>query len=68
MSRNRRADHSVASSPEDITGHSVDESRILRLSVADQIGLVAAILDSPKPTPALLRAALAYRRLIGEGR
>ena len=46
----------------------IEETQIIRLSVEDQRIFVEAILNPPPPSPALLRAAEAYRTQIKESR
>jgi uncharacterized protein (DUF1778 family) len=43
----------------------IDQTEILRLSAEDQGQIAKAILNPPKPTPALRRAARRYRKLFG---
>ncbi|WP_032900478.1 DUF1778 domain-containing protein [Mesorhizobium ciceri] len=47
---------------------SIDQAAVIRLSIEDQIALVAAILNPPEPNEALRRAANAYKRLVAESR
>ena len=44
----------------------IEEAQIIRLSVEDQRAFAEAILNPPPPSPALVRAAKAHRRLIRE--
>jgi uncharacterized protein (DUF1778 family) len=46
----------------------IEEHQIIRLSLADQKALVAAVLRPPAPTPALRRARNTHRRLIAPAR
>lgn len=46
----------------------IEEAQIIRLSVEDQRMFAEAILNPPAPSPALLRAAEAYRSLIKASR
>jgi uncharacterized protein (DUF1778 family) len=43
----------------------IEQTEILRLSAEDQRQIAKAILNPPKPTPALRRAARRYRKLFG---
>jgi uncharacterized protein (DUF1778 family) len=44
----------------------IEATQIVRLSVEDQRAFAQAILNPPAPAPALVRAAEAHRRLIGD--
>jgi len=44
----------------------IEETQVIRLSVEDQRAFAEAILNPPQPSPALIRAAEAHRRLIRE--
>ncbi len=44
----------------------IEETQVIRLSVEDQRAFAEAILNPPSPSPALIRAAEAHRRLIRE--
>jgi len=44
----------------------IEETQVVRLSVEDQRAFAEAILNPPLPSPALIRAAEAHRRLIRE--
>ncbi|MGH7211346.1 MAG: DUF1778 domain-containing protein [Acetobacteraceae bacterium] len=57
------SDFVVAAAQEAAT-RAIEEMQIVRLSVEDQHAFLAAILDPPSPTAALVRAAGAHRRLI----
>ena len=46
----------------------IEETQIIRLSVADQQMFVDAILNPPPPSDAMRRAAAAYRDLVKESR
>jgi uncharacterized protein (DUF1778 family) len=46
----------------------IEATQIIRLSVADQRAIAAAILDPPAPTPAMARAIARHRRVIAESR
>jgi uncharacterized protein (DUF1778 family) len=54
----------VVAAAQDAAQRTIEETQVIRLSVADQRALAAAILDPPEPTPALNRAKDAHRRLI----
>ena len=41
----------------------IEETQVIRLSVEDQARFVDLLLNPPTPTPALLRAAEAHKRL-----
>ena len=55
----------VVSAAQDAAQRTIEETQIIRLSVEDQRAFAAAILNPPRPTPALVRAAEAHDRLIG---
>lgn len=42
----------------------IEQSEVIRLSLADQIGFANALQTPPKPTPALKRAFAQRRKLI----
>jgi uncharacterized protein (DUF1778 family) len=46
----------------------IAETQVLRLALADQRALAAALGTPPKPAPALRRARTAHRRLIARAR
>jgi uncharacterized protein (DUF1778 family) len=54
----------VVSAAQEAAARAIEETQIIRLSVEDQRAIASAILDPPSPTPALVRAAQAYRALI----
>jgi uncharacterized protein (DUF1778 family) len=54
----------VVSAAQDAAQRTIEETQIIRLSVEDQRAFAAAILNPPRPTPALVRAAEAHDRLI----
>ena len=54
----------VVAAAQEAAQHTIEETQIIRLSVADQRAFAEAILNSPAPSAALLRAAKAHRRLI----
>jgi len=56
----------VVAAAQEAANRTIEETQIIRLSVEDQRAFAAAILNPPPPTPALLRAAEAHRRLIRE--
>lgn len=58
----------VVGAAQEAAARAIEETQIIRLSVEDQRAIAAAILDPPPPTPALQRAAQAYRTLIKESR
>jgi uncharacterized protein (DUF1778 family) len=61
------SDFVVAAAQEAAT-RTIEETQIIRLSVEDQRAFAEAIINSPAPNAALLRAAEAYRTLIKESR
>jgi uncharacterized protein (DUF1778 family) len=56
----------VVAAAQDAANRTIQETQIVRLSVEDQRAFAEAILDPPSPSPALIRAAEAYRSLIRE--
>lgn len=54
----------VVAAAQDAAQRTIEETQVIRLSVADQRALAAAILDPPAPTLALSRARDAHRRLV----
>lgn len=58
----------VVAAAQDAAQRAIEETQIIRLSVADQRALVEAILNPSEPTPALRRAQKAHRRLFREPR
>jgi uncharacterized protein (DUF1778 family) len=58
----------VVAAAQDAAQRTIDETQVIRLSVADQRALAAASLDPPAPTPALRRARDAHRRLVRASR
>ena len=54
----------VATAALDAARRTIEETRIVRLSVADQRAIVVAIFDPPAPLPSLIRAADAHGSLI----
>lgn len=54
----------VVAAAQEAANRTIEETQIVRLSVEDQRAFVEAILNPPSPTPGLLRAVEAYRRLI----
>lgn len=55
----------VVSAARDAACRAIEENGILRLSLADQRRLATALLNPPKPTAALRRAARRRRALFG---
>ncbi len=55
----------VVAAARDAACRAIEESEIIRLSVEDQRRLAEAILNPPKPTPALKRAFARRRELFG---
>jgi uncharacterized protein (DUF1778 family) len=56
----------VVAAAQEAANRTIEETQIIRLSVEDQRAFAEAILNPPPPSPALLRAAEAHRRLIRE--
>ena len=56
----------VVAAAQEAASRTIEEVQIIRLSVADQQSFAEAILNPSSPSPALLRAAGAYRGLIKE--
>jgi uncharacterized protein (DUF1778 family) len=54
----------VVAAAQEAAARTIEETQIIRLSIEDQRAFAEAILKPPPPTPALLRAAAAYRTLI----
>lgn len=55
----------VLTAAKDAASKAIEESEILRLSVEDQHRFASALIDPPKPSPALRRAFARRRRLFG---
>jgi uncharacterized protein (DUF1778 family) len=49
---------------QEAANRTIEEAQIVRLSVEDQRAFAEAILNPPKPAPALRRAATRYRRAV----
>jgi uncharacterized protein (DUF1778 family) len=58
----------VVAAAQEAASRTIEETQIIRLSVEDQRAFADAILNPPPPTPALIRAVEAHRRLISEER
>jgi len=56
----------VVAAAQEAANRTIEETQIIRLSVEDQRAFAEAILNPLPPTPALIRAAEAHRRLIRE--
>ncbi len=54
----------VVAAAEEAANRTIEQTHIIRLSVADQHAFAEAILNPPAPSEALVRAADAHRRLI----
>lgn len=54
----------VVAAAQEAAARAIEETQIIRLSVEDQRLFAEAILNPPEPTPALLRAAQAYRTIL----
>ncbi len=55
----------VVSAAETAARATIEEEQIIRLSAADQVRFVEALLNPSNPTPAMQRALERHRRLIG---
>jgi uncharacterized protein (DUF1778 family) len=58
----------VVAAARDAAYRAIEETQVIRLSVADQKMFVDAILNPPPPNDAMRRAAAAYRDLVKESR
>ena len=56
----------VVSAAEEAARRTIEEAQIIRLSAAEQVRFVEALLNPPPPVPAMLRALEHHRRLFGE--
>jgi uncharacterized protein (DUF1778 family) len=54
----------VVAAAQDAANRTIEETSIIRLSLADQRAFADAMLNPPPPLPSLIRAAAAHRRLI----
>lgn len=54
----------IVAAAQDAANRAIEEAQIIRLSVEDQRSFAHAVLNPGPPTPALLRAAAAFRGLI----
>jgi uncharacterized protein (DUF1778 family) len=55
----------VVAAADEAACRALEQTEIIRLSVEDQRQIAEAIINPPKPTPALRRAARRYRELFG---
>ena len=55
----------VVSAAETAARATIEEEQIIRLSAADQLRFVEALLNPSEPAPAMQRAHARHRRLIG---
>lgn len=55
----------VVAAADEAACRAIEQTEIIRLSVEDQRQIAEAILNPPKPTPALLKAVRRYRELFG---
>jgi uncharacterized protein (DUF1778 family) len=55
----------VVAAADEAACRAIEQTEIIRLSVADQRQVAEAILNPPEPVPALRRAAKRYRELFG---
>jgi uncharacterized protein (DUF1778 family) len=56
----------VVAAAQEAANRTIEETQIIRLSVGDQRAFADAILNPPRPSATLIRAAEAHRRLIRE--
>jgi uncharacterized protein (DUF1778 family) len=54
----------IVTAAQEAASRTIAETQIIRLSVEDQRAFADAILNPPAPSPAMLRAAEAYRTLV----
>ena len=54
----------IVAAAQDAANRTIEETSIVRLSVEDQRLIAEAILNPPAPTPGLVRAFEAHKRLI----
>lgn len=62
--QNRTMTDFVVSAVQDAARKAIDESDVVRLSLADQERFAAALMAPQKPAPALKRAFARHRKLI----
>lgn len=62
--QNRTVTDFVVSAVQDAARKAIDQSDVVRLSLADQERFAAALMVPPKPAPALKRAFARHRKLI----
>jgi uncharacterized protein (DUF1778 family) len=55
----------VVAAADEAACRAIEQTEIIRLSVEDQRQIAEAIINPPKPGPALLKAARRYRELFG---
>jgi uncharacterized protein (DUF1778 family) len=55
----------VVAAADEAACRAIEETEIIRLSIAGQQQIAEAIMNPPRPTPALKRAAKRYRDLFG---
>jgi len=55
----------VVAAADEAACRTIEQTEIIRLSVEDQRQIAEAIINPPKPTPALRRAVRRYRELFG---
>jgi uncharacterized protein (DUF1778 family) len=58
----------VVAAAEEAASRTIERAHLIRLSVDDQRAFAVAILNPPKPTPALRRAFRRHRKLIKASR
>lgn len=58
----------VVAAAQEAANRTIEQTQIIRLSVADQRAFVEAILNPPDPTPALRRAFRRHRESIKKSR
>ena len=56
----------VVSAAEQAARRAIEDEQIIRLSAAEQVRFVEALLNPPPPAPAMQRALEHHHRLIGE--
>ncbi len=54
----------VVAAARDAAERAIERIQVIRLSVADQLAFADSLTNPPPPSPALVRAADAHRRLI----
>lgn len=57
----------VLAAAQEAASRAIEEAEVLRVSMEDQQRLAKALLEPPRPVPALRRAVRRRRALFGEG-